>query len=77
MGCNKTKQNQTIHLSYFGQTLTYQAAKHYTGMTSGFDESSHLKTMPSKLAGSIHVAHWHPVGTGSGGGTIINTLSFL
>ncbi|MFS7966993.1 hypothetical protein Hanom_Chr09g00780511 [Helianthus anomalus] len=47
----------TIHLSYFGQTLTYQVAKPYTGMTSGFDESSHLKTMPSRLVGSIHVAH--------------------
>ena len=38
--------------------------------------SSHLKTMPSRLAGRIHFAHWHPVGNGSGGGTIIRTFSF-
>lgn len=49
----------------------------YTGMTSIFDASSHLNTMPSRLAGRIHLAHWHPVVNGSGGGTIISTLSFL
>ena len=46
-------------------------------MTSFFDASSHLKTIPSRLAGKIHLAHWHPVVIGSGGGTIISTLSFL
>lgn len=49
----------------------------YTGMTSIFDESSHLRTIPSRLAGKMNFAHWHPVVNGSGGGTIISTLSFL
>lgn len=48
----------------------------HTGITSIFDVSSHLKTIPSRLAGSMHLDHWHPVGNGSGGGTIISTLSF-
>ena len=48
----------------------------YTGITSIFEVSSHLNTMPSRVAGRIHLAHWHPVGIGSGGGTIIRTLSF-
>lgn len=46
-------------------------------MTSIFEVSSHLNTTPSRLAGSIHLAHWHPVERGSEGGTIISTLSFL
>lgn len=37
--------------------------------------SSHLKTMPSRLAGRMHLLHWHPVVMGSGGGTIIRTFS--
>jgi len=45
-------------------------------MTSIFELSSHLKTIPSRLAGRIHLDHWHPVESGSGGGTIIRTLSF-
>lgn len=48
----------------------------YTGITSIFDASSHLRTMPSRLAGRINLDHWHPVVNGSGGGTIISTLSF-
>lgn len=50
---------------------------YYTGITSIFEESSHLKTIPSRLAGRIHFAHWHPVENGSDGGTIISTFSFL
>lgn len=46
-------------------------------MTSMFEVSSHLKTIPSRLIGKMHLAHWHPVEKGSAGGTIINTLSFL
>lgn len=49
----------------------------YTGMTSIFEVSSHLKTIPSRLAGSMHLAHWQPVEKGSDGGTIIKTFSFL
>jgi len=51
--------------------------RNYTGMTSIFDVSSHLKIIPSRLTGNIHLAHWHPIVKGSGGGTIISTLSFL
>lgn len=46
-------------------------------MTSIFEVSSHLKTTPSRLAGSTHFVHWHPVDIGSDGGTIIKILSFL
>lgn len=48
----------------------------YTGIASIFEESSHLITIPSRCAGRTHFDHRQPVGTGSGGGTIINTLSF-
>lgn len=48
----------------------------YTGMTSKFDVSSHLKTIPSRLAGNVHLDHCHPVANGSGGGTIMSTFSF-
>ncbi|MFS7950117.1 hypothetical protein Hanom_Chr06g00579591 [Helianthus anomalus] len=46
-------------------------------MTSTFDASSHLKTIPSRLPGSIHFVHWHPVVNASSEGTIISTFSFL
>ena len=55
----------------------YDGERNYTGMTSIFDVSSHLKIIPSRLTGNIHLAHWHPVVKGSGGGTIISTFSFL
>ena len=28
-------------------------------MTSFFDASSHLKTIPLRLAGKMHLVHWH------------------
>lgn len=46
-------------------------------MTSFFDASSHLKTIPSRLDDKMHLVHWHPVVIGSVGGTIISTFSFL
>lgn len=51
--------------------------KYYTGITSILEVSSHRNTMPSRLAGSKHLPHWHPVEIGSEGGTIISTFSFL
>jgi hypothetical protein len=41
------------------------------------DVSSHLRTRPSRLVGSMHLAHWQPVEIGSAGATIISTFSFL
>jgi len=65
------------HISLKRNTYEVTREDNYTGMTSIFDVSSHLKTIPSRLAGNIHLPHWHPVVKGSGGGTIISTLSFL
>ena len=59
------------------QQLSYAHITNYTGITSIFDESSHLRPIPSRLAGNINLLHWHPVVNGSGGGTIISTFSFL
>jgi hypothetical protein len=82
-----TKHNNIINnnhhhpINLFSQTRIVpketHSLTHYTGITSIFDVSSHLKTIPSRLAGKIHFPHWHPVVNGSGGGTIISTLSFL
>lgn len=45
-------------------------------MTSIFELSSHLNTMPSGLAGRMHLADWHPVKIGCGVETIIIKLPF-
>lgn len=64
-------------VSFFSQSAARARLASYTGITSPFDASSHLKTSPSRLVGRMHLVHWQPVENGSDGGTIISTLSFL
>jgi hypothetical protein len=72
---NKEKVKTQTHLG--NQRRFGLDTGNYTGITSSFDVSSHLKTIPSRLAGKMHLGHCHPVANGSGGATIISTLSFL